>query len=635
MEEALVSLKKNGWNLSLEKIKKQFQDFESEAGNEEKRFLRDPEKWIIDEDLKNLAIPSLPDGVNSGKVTQISTPIVLQIKAVEIISAPKQNVDSEAAPRMLKVALSDGKTICYGIEFEHISKISLATPPGTKIRLNREVKLWNGFILLDAKNLQFMGGEVPDLIEEWKVQQLLLGHVRSQDQDGPPPWVPFGRRIQPLNIVDGQDKKTLEEKEKVVKDEEFLSQRQDAIAAAADASGVTKVIKGSGRQLEMQQTERRGRGRERRERNSYRDEERSAKPRDSIRLFEFLQPQIGETPKEEDNAAYSDEEDYVGLDEAEENRPSWERDGVYRRPGYGVSGSGEQSYSRGRGSYQDRNDQQNGRGRRGSYRGQGGSYIQDDPYRERRDSHRGRGSSNQDDSYRDRKESHRGRGGSNYDDSYRDRRESHRSRGSHQEDWRGVSAGTSSRGGGNSHFDQEQSYGGRGRSYHDRRGSSRGGRGGRGSRGSHRDIEDSYSNQRSYSRDYPSSRSPVDALVDDFKAWPGLEAKPTATQISTQVEVRTAAPPKSQEQWAVDDFCLAKWESSDKHYPAVIQQLHPARKSATVMFVESGALRIVENKYLRRDPQDEGPTITNRPRGGQATRIYTPRNRGAHGGGGW
>lgn len=79
--------------------------------------------------------------------------------------------------------------------------------------------------------------------------QLLLGHVRSQDQDGPPPWVPFGRRIQPLNIVDGQDKKTLEEKEKVVKDEEFLSQRQDAIAAAADASGVTKVIKGSGRQV--------------------------------------------------------------------------------------------------------------------------------------------------------------------------------------------------------------------------------------------------------------------------------------------------------------------------------------------------------------------------------------------------
>ncbi len=73
--------------------------------------------------------------------------------------------------------------------------------------------------------------------------------MRAQDRDGPPPWVPFGRRIQPLNIVDGKDKKTLDEKENVVKDEEFLNQRQDAIAAASDASGVTKVIKGSGRQV--------------------------------------------------------------------------------------------------------------------------------------------------------------------------------------------------------------------------------------------------------------------------------------------------------------------------------------------------------------------------------------------------
>lgn len=73
--------------------------------------------------------------------------------------------------------------------------------------------------------------------------------MRAKDQDGPPPWVPFGRRIEPMKIVEGKDKKTLEEKEKGVQDEGFLSQRQDAIAAAADNSGVTKVIKGSGRQV--------------------------------------------------------------------------------------------------------------------------------------------------------------------------------------------------------------------------------------------------------------------------------------------------------------------------------------------------------------------------------------------------
>lgn len=79
----------------------------------------------------------------------------------------------------------------------------------------------------------------------------------------------------------------------------------------------------------MHQPERRGRGRERRERNSYRDEERSAKPRDSIRLFEFLQPQIGESGKEENEADFNDdsENEYA----AQEAQPSWQREGHHRR----------------------------------------------------------------------------------------------------------------------------------------------------------------------------------------------------------------------------------------------------------------------------------------------------------------
>lgn len=281
----------------------------------------------------------------------------------------------------------------------------------------------------------------------------------------------------------------------------------------------------------MQQTERRGRGRERRERTSYRDDERSAKPPDSIRLFEFLQPQIGDKPKEEDNADYPDQDDYGGVEQ--EELPTWERDNVYHRPGHGRSG-GEKPYTRGRGTYQDRDDS-NTRGRRGSYRGRGGSYHNDS-------------------SYQDRRESYRGRGRPSHDDSYRtDNRESHRGRGSHQDrDWRGISAGTTFRGQGSS--DQE-SYGGREQSFRDNRGSFRRGRGSR-------DIEDTYSNHRSSNRDhYPSSRSPVNALVEDFKAWPGLETKPA--QLPVQVEIRSAAP-KTQEQWAVEDYCLAKWESSDK-----------------------------------------------------------------------
>jgi hypothetical protein len=82
---------------------------------------------------------------------------------------------------------------------------------------------------------------------------MLLSHVRATDKDGPPPWVPFGQKISHLHI-NSKDEKSLQEEEKVVKDEEFLSQRKDAIAAVAGASGVHKVIKGSGRQVLFKQT---------------------------------------------------------------------------------------------------------------------------------------------------------------------------------------------------------------------------------------------------------------------------------------------------------------------------------------------------------------------------------------------
>lgn len=73
--------------------------------------------------------------------------------------------------------------------------------------------------------------------------------MRATDKDGPPPWVPFGHKISQLNFDSKKEEKSLQEEEKVVKDEEFLSQRKDAIAAVAGASGVHKVIKGSGRQV--------------------------------------------------------------------------------------------------------------------------------------------------------------------------------------------------------------------------------------------------------------------------------------------------------------------------------------------------------------------------------------------------
>ena len=49
---------------------------------------------------------------------------------------------------------------------------SMKTPLGTKVRLLQPARLSHGFILLDGKNLQVLGGEVPHLMDEWRIQQV-------------------------------------------------------------------------------------------------------------------------------------------------------------------------------------------------------------------------------------------------------------------------------------------------------------------------------------------------------------------------------------------------------------------------------------------------------------------------------
>lgn len=49
---------------------------------------------------------------------------------------------------------------------------SLDVPMGAKVCLSGTVRLSHGMILLDNKNCQLLGGEVPHLIQEWRMQQV-------------------------------------------------------------------------------------------------------------------------------------------------------------------------------------------------------------------------------------------------------------------------------------------------------------------------------------------------------------------------------------------------------------------------------------------------------------------------------
>ncbi|XP_015429017.1 PREDICTED: tudor domain-containing protein 3 [Dufourea novaeangliae] len=200
-------------------------------------------KRLLDLDLREI-------GSGEGDATEGN--IVLQIQKVRNVSSPKNSEDSRAVPRLLKLFLTDGKNNYQAIEIEHISALSLNTPPGTKILLSSgNLPVSHGIILLRPSHIiQLLGGKVINLVEKWELNKKLASHTRVQsaEEGGPPPWIPFGKKIIKVTETD-KNFKALAEKEKSSKENaEFEAQRKDAIAEAAK-QGSKKVFGGGNKQL--------------------------------------------------------------------------------------------------------------------------------------------------------------------------------------------------------------------------------------------------------------------------------------------------------------------------------------------------------------------------------------------------
>ncbi|KAM4702425.1 tudor domain-containing protein 3 isoform 1-T1 [Discoglossus pictus] len=154
---------------------------------------------------------------------------------------------------MLRLQMTDGHTTCTAIEFNCLSKVSLNTPPGTKIKLLGTVEVKNGCLLLDDTNTVVLGGEVEHLIEKWELQRSLSKHSRSNigTEGGPPPFVPFGQQRVSVTTVDSKEldsRKTLQvpsATKTVGENDEFEKQRTAAIAEVAK-SKETKTFGGGG-----------------------------------------------------------------------------------------------------------------------------------------------------------------------------------------------------------------------------------------------------------------------------------------------------------------------------------------------------------------------------------------------------
>uniref|UniRef100_A0A7M4FN32 Tudor domain-containing protein 3 n=1 Tax=Crocodylus porosus TaxID=8502 RepID=A0A7M4FN32_CROPO len=207
----------------------------------------------LNTDLRTIGKKFLPSDINGGKVEKLEGPCVLQIQKIRNVAAPKDNEESQAAPRMLRLQMTDGHTSCTAVEYNYMSKISLNTPPGTKIKLSGIVEVKNGFLLLDDNNIVVLGGEVEHLIEKWELQRSLAKHNRSNigTEGGPPPFVPFGQKCVSHVQVDSREldrRKTLQvtsATKTVGENDEFEKQRTAAIAEVAK-SKETKTFGGGG-----------------------------------------------------------------------------------------------------------------------------------------------------------------------------------------------------------------------------------------------------------------------------------------------------------------------------------------------------------------------------------------------------
>lgn len=218
-------------------------------------------------DLRNISNggPLAPDNFKPARLEIASAAgIVLQVLQVRNISAPKSNEESKAAPRMLKLDLTDGQHECSGLEMEPLSALSLSMAPGTKIQLRGTVRVAHGFLMLGPANVSFRGGLVPVLHERWEHSRALAKYAKgirpTAGPNGPPPWITFGQRsVQQQQLakesqafrslgagggLGDKDRSGGETKENA----EFTAMRAEALAAAHRVK-TKKVFGGGGRNM--------------------------------------------------------------------------------------------------------------------------------------------------------------------------------------------------------------------------------------------------------------------------------------------------------------------------------------------------------------------------------------------------
>ncbi|CAG8613429.1 2213_t:CDS:2, partial [Acaulospora colombiana] len=166
-------------------------------------------KEALNTDLRSIGRGILPRDLSKQKT--ISGPLVLQLLSVLNLSTPAQ--DQQATPRLFQLTFTDGVKKIKGIEIlGEVEGVSLKSPPGIKFLVTKKITFQDNFLYLGPGLLKNLGGEVEEMIREWKVGRQFITRGRKKNDaekgeggEGPPPFVPFkikGNGRQTSNVRD-------------------------------------------------------------------------------------------------------------------------------------------------------------------------------------------------------------------------------------------------------------------------------------------------------------------------------------------------------------------------------------------------------------------------------------------------
>ena len=119
----------------------------------------------------------MSESVSSGKADNFEGICVLQLVKLRNIAAPKENENSQGAHPMFKITLTDGTAQCNALAINDVNKLTLNTPPGTKILLKGTIKIRSNLLMLDNQNCEVLGGDVGYLVAKWKEQKVTTSQI--------------------------------------------------------------------------------------------------------------------------------------------------------------------------------------------------------------------------------------------------------------------------------------------------------------------------------------------------------------------------------------------------------------------------------------------------------------------------